>query len=195
MNKGRRIGAVVAAAVAAVGMMTLGSISAAAAAPAGPAPVTTWLKPVKANTSTWVNLAWQTNRPACHAKIWVDGGRSVKVAYPSHRSFTSFSKGDSLSPRRGDVSAFVVTPVFSKPGVAMLRATIEYDNCLPRARKMRSTTALTLPVQRGGVFNNGGNDDHKGDDNHKGDDPKGNDDHKGDDHKGGDDHKDDHSKK
>ena len=149
MNKGRRIGTAVAAAVAAVGIAALGSGAPAAAAPVrGPQPVSNWLRAVRANTGTWVNVLWQTDRRICDAQVRFDGGPRVRIDYPGPRNFTSFSRGSYLLPGRPDYTAVEVTPYFNRSGIALLRATITYDNCRPHARTQWDSTVLTLPVIR-----------------------------------------------
>ena len=156
MNKGRRIGAVVAATVAAVGMSSVGTVAPAVAAERAPRPVSNWLRAVRANTPTWVNVYWRTDRRVCDAEVRFSGAR-VRVDYPGfRRNHTSFSRGDSLWPGRVDYTAVKVTPYFNRSGIALLRATITYDDCRPRGFTRRSTSVLTLPVVRnGGVWNDG----------------------------------------
>jgi hypothetical protein len=62
MNKGRRIGAIIAATVAAIGMsMTLSTAPAAAAEkPEGPLPVSQLLHRVDHNDSAWVQVSFRT---------------------------------------------------------------------------------------------------------------------------------------
>ena len=153
MNKGRRIGAVVAATVAAVGMSSVGMVSPAAANERGPRPINTWLHGVRANTPTWVNVLWRTDRRVCDAEVRFSGAR-VEIDYPGRRNFTSFSRGDSLRPGRLDYTAVRVTPYSNRSGVALLRATITYDNCGPHAYTRQSTSVVALPVVRNG-WNNG----------------------------------------
>jgi hypothetical protein len=205
MNKIRRIGAILAATAAAAGMTSMAVASPASAAPQGPRPVSNWLRAVPAHANTWINIYWNTERPVCDAKIWVDGGRRVEVDYPGNRSFTSFSRGTSLRPGRSDYSAVRVNPDYDRAGVALLRATITYANCGWHARTVRTSSTVTLPVQRNnrptggndGHGNNGhGGDSHGGDshggDSHGGDshggDSHGGDSHGGDNHSGGKNH-------
>ena len=75
MNKVRRIGAVVTATVAAVGMASVGTVAPAAAARPGPQPVSTWLRAVRANTGTWINVYWRTDRRICDAEVRFSGAR------------------------------------------------------------------------------------------------------------------------
>ena len=194
MNKVRRIGAILAATVAAAGMTSMAVASPASAAPQGPRPVSNWLRAVPAHTSTWVNIYWNTDRPVCAAKIWVDGGRRVAVSYPSNRSYASFSRGTSLRPGRTDYAAVRVNPDFDRKGVALLRTTISYTNCGWHARTVRSTSTVTLPVLRNnnndhhsgsnGAGSNGGSDNGAGDHQHGGGDSGGDHQHGGGDNGG-----------
>jgi hypothetical protein len=158
MNKSRRIGALVAAAVASVGMATLVAPTVAQAAPRGPQPVSNFVQRVRANTDTWVSIRWQTDRRICDATVWVNG-RRVEVDYPRNARSTSFSRGDSLRPGRTDFTAFRVNADFDRSGVALLRATIAYDTCGRRDRTVRKSFGIAMPVVafRPG---NGGNDGH-----------------------------------
>ena len=149
MNKGRRIGAVVAATVAAVGMSSVGTVAPAVAAEKGPRPVSNWLRAVRANTPTWVNVYWRTDRRVCDAEVRFNGAR-LRVDYPGWRNYTSFSRGDNLRPFRTDYTAVRVTPYFNRSGIALLRATITYDDCRLHGFTRRSSTVLTLPVVRNG---------------------------------------------
>ena len=182
MNNVRRIGAILAATVAAAGMTSMAVASPASAAPQGPRPVSNWLRAVPAHTSTWVNIYWNTDRPVCAAKIKVDGGRRVHVSYPGNRSYASFSRGTSLRPGRTDYAAVRVNPDFDRKGVALLRTTITYTNCGSHARTVRSSSTVTLPVLR-----NNNNDDHHGGNNGGGNNGGGDHQHGGG-NNGGDDH-------
>jgi hypothetical protein len=173
MNTVRRIGATLAATVAAAGMTSMAVASPASAASQGPRPVSNWLRAVPANTSSWINIYWRTDRPVCDAKIWVDGGRRVDVSYPSNRSYTSFSRGSSLRPGRTDYSAVRVDPNFDRAGVALLRTTITYTNCGWHSRPMRNSSVVTLPVRSNGHDNN--NDGHNNNGNNNGHDNNGHD--------------------
>ena len=185
MNKSRRIGALVAATVASVGMSSLVAPTAAEAAPRGPQPVSNFVQRVRANTDTWVGIRWQTDRRICDAQVWVSG-RRVDVDYPRNARSTSFSRGDWLRPGRTDFTAFRVNADFDRSGVALLRATIVYDNCGRFDRPMRRTFGIAMPVVAyrpgnggpiGGGNNNGGGN-HHGDNNNGGS-------HGGDDNAGG----------
>ena len=145
MTKSRRIGALVAATAATVGMATLVAPTAAEAAARGPQPVSNFVQRVRANTETWVSIRWQTDRRICDARVWVNG-RNVDVDYPRNARTTSFSRGDSLSPGRTDFTAFRVDANYRRTGVALLRATIQYDNCGRFDRTVRRSFGLAMPV-------------------------------------------------
>jgi len=158
MNKSRRIGALLVASAAAMGMATVGLASPAAAVEPGPRPVSSWLRAVPANTDSWVNIAWGTNRRICDVEVRVDGGRRVDVEYPGWRNYTTFLRGDSLSPGRIGVTPIRVNPESSRAGVARLWATIQYDNCGWNARTQYRRALLNLPILR----NNWPGQDHPG---------------------------------
>jgi hypothetical protein len=145
MNKSRRIGALVAATAASVGMGTLVAPTVAEAAPRGPQPVSNFVQRVKAHTDTWVSIRWQTDRRICDATVTVNG-RNVDVDYPRNARSTSFSRGDTLRPGRSDFTAFRVDADFDRSGVALLRATIAYDNCGRRDRTIRKSFGIAMPV-------------------------------------------------
>ena len=145
MNKSRRIGALVAAAFASVGMSALVAPTAAEAAPRGPQPVSNFVQRVQAHTDTWVSIRWQTGRRICDARVWVNG-RRVDVDYPRDARSTTFSRGDWLRPGRSDITAFRVNADFNRSGVALLRATIAYDNCGRHARTIRRSFGIAMPV-------------------------------------------------
>jgi len=147
MKQSRRIGAFLVASAAAVSMATVGLASPASAADSGPRPVSNWLRAVQADTDTWVNIGWRTNRRICDVEVRVDGGRRVEVDYPGWRDYTSFRRDDSLRPGRTDYTAILVNPDYLRAGIARLRATIEYDNCGRHARTQHRSTWLNLPVR------------------------------------------------
>jgi hypothetical protein len=145
MNKSRRFGALAAAAFASVGMSALIAPTAAEASPRGPQPVSNFVQRVRAHTDTWVGIRWQTDRRICDARVWVNG-RRVDVDYPRNARSTSFSRSDSLRPGRGDITRFRVNADFDRSGVALLRATISYDNCGRHSRTIRKSFGIALPV-------------------------------------------------
>lgn len=118
----------------------------AAAQPRGPQPVTTRLAAVKANTPSWVNIFWRTDRPVCDAKVQVDGGRQVRVSYPALRHATTFTTGDSLRAGRTAATPIQVSPMTRTSGVVVLRATMSYTDCSRHARTQFTRATLSLPV-------------------------------------------------
>jgi len=147
MKQSRRIGAFLVASAAAVSMATVGLASSASAADSGPRPVSDWLRPVQANTDTWVNIGWRTNRRICDVEVRVDGGRRIEVDYPGWRDYTSFRRDDTLRPGRSDYTAIRVNADYRRSGIARLRAVIEYDNCGRHSRTQRRSAWLNLPVR------------------------------------------------
>ncbi|WP_221325930.1 hypothetical protein [Actinoplanes sp. L3-i22] len=142
----RRIAATFALATAAAGLTAVAAAP-ATAAPRGPQPVTAWLKPVRANVPTWVDIAWRTDRPVCDAQVQVRGER-VRVEYLGNRRAANFLKGNTLGVRRTEVTRVRVTPENVAGGVAKLWTTISYNECGMRARTQTRTTAMSLPVVR-----------------------------------------------
>jgi hypothetical protein len=91
MNKGRRIGAVMASAVMALGMaMTVGTAPASAARKAsGPKPVSQLLPRVDDNGTTWVEIDFRTDRRACDFRFRLWDNNRVEVHYPNNWSYAS----------------------------------------------------------------------------------------------------------
>lgn len=147
MHMSRRIGATFALATAAAGLAAGVAATPATAAPRGPQAITTWLKPVRANVPTWVDIAWRTDRPVCDAQVQIRGER-VRVEYAGNRRAASFLKGTALSPRRTEVTRVRITTDFRPGGVSKLWATMSYNECGLRARTQTRTTELSLPVVR-----------------------------------------------
>ena len=152
MKIARRIGAFVAATVAALGLASVvAPTSASAARPHGPHPLNQWLSSVPAGTPTWVNVWWRTDRRICDARLVVWGGSAVAIAYPGGRSYTSFSNGSTLSRRETDHTSFRVTaagPTLPLLGSALLRARLFYNDCGRFARTQVTDTGFLLPVTR-----------------------------------------------
>jgi hypothetical protein len=144
MSSNRRIGAMVALATAAVGMTAAPAV---AAPPGGPQPVSSWLRAVKAHSDSWVDIYWRTSSPVCDVKVAV-AGRGVAVSYSGHRRFATLSRGPMLRPSRPDYTAVSVDPDFARPGVALLKTSIAYNDCSRHARTRYRNFTLTLPVQR-----------------------------------------------
>jgi collagen triple helix repeat protein len=135
-------------------MVALTGASSASAAPSawpsarGPQPVSTRLPAVRANTASWVNIYWRSNTPVCSARVQVDGGRQVAVAYPGMQRTTTFTRGDSLRPGRIAATPVQVRPMLRTSGVVLLRAVMSYNDCGRHARMQFKRVDLALPVLR-----------------------------------------------
>jgi hypothetical protein len=148
MNKSRRIGAIVAMATTAVGMASMTASAPASAAPArGPEPVSGWLRPVPAHTTSSIDIYWRTDRTICDVQVRV-AGAWVDVEYPGHRRFASFDRGTMLRAGRTDYTTVRVSPDVDRSAAARLRAVITYDNCTFHSRPQAKSLTLTLPVLR-----------------------------------------------
>jgi hypothetical protein len=118
----------------------------ASAAPGGPHPVTSWLAPVEAGEATWVRVDWTTGRKICDAEVTVDGD-DVKIGYPgSTGTYTSFSRGPDLTPKRTDYTAFRVRAAYDFSEFVPLEATLTFDTCGPHAVSKTKSFWLILPV-------------------------------------------------
>jgi hypothetical protein len=148
MNVSRRIGAFVAATVAAVGMVAVAQAVPASAAPKGPEPVNSLLSTVRADTPTWVNVWWKTDRRACNVKVVAWNSSRVNVDYPSGRAYTSFSHGATLDRRETDFTAFRVTATYSQGNWALIAAQVYYNDCGRHARTKVKSVGFLLPVRR-----------------------------------------------
>jgi hypothetical protein len=148
MSTIKRMVAAVALAGAAGSVATLAAAGPAAAMPRGPQVVSNRLTAVKANTTSWVNIYWRTDRPVCNAQVAVDGGRQVRVSYPGLRHTTTFTTGTSLRPGRTAATPIRVSPVSRTSSVVVLRASMSYTDCDRHARTQWTRVDLTLPVIR-----------------------------------------------
>ena len=79
-------------------LVTPAPVSAAPRDRGGLQPLTNVLQPVDGYDSEWVTVRWTTDRPVCHVRVRMHGGRDADVAYPSDRDYTSFSMGEGLRP-------------------------------------------------------------------------------------------------
>lgn len=150
MNKGRRIGALVAATVAAIGMsMTLSTAPAAAAKkPEGPLPVSQLLHRVDDNDSAWVRVWFRTDKRACDFKLRVEDTSRVDIYHPMG-SFTSLQNNASLSKDEIDYAAFRVdVGNYKKDTWQLLPATISWKWC-GTAKVRTKNTAFLLPIDAG----------------------------------------------
>ena len=99
MKIGRRVGAVVAGAAAAVGMASVMAAPASAASPAprGPQVVSNWLQRVDAGETEYVSVWFRgTDRRICDFKLVVRDTRQVDVSYPRHRRYATLNTGSTL---------------------------------------------------------------------------------------------------
>jgi hypothetical protein len=147
MNKGRRIGAIIAATVAAIGMsMTLSTAPAAAAEkPEGPLPVSQLLHRVDHNDSAWVQVWFRTDKRACDFKLRVRDTGRVGIYHPKG-SFTSLQNNASLSKDEIDYAAFRVdVGNYKKDTWQLLPATISWKWC-GTAKVRTKKTAFLLPI-------------------------------------------------
>lgn len=152
-TKIKRMMAAVALAGAASSAVAFAATVPASAAPRhldGPQPVTTRLAPVKAGTTSWVNIVWRTDSPVCDAKVQVDGGHQVTVSYPGMRRTTTFTHGDTLRPGRTAATPIRVNPG-RHDGVVPLRAVMSYNDCGRHSRTEFTRVNLALPVLRAGL--------------------------------------------
>lgn len=147
MSKSRRIAAILAAAMATAGLAPLVTAAPAAAATSGPKPVSTWVRAVKAEKTTWVDIHWTTGKKICNAEVTVDG-YDVEIAYPSNTGdYTSFSKGSTLKKHRVDRTAFAVRPEVNRTALVPLEATLSYDDCKGDDAEERTKSFwIILPV-------------------------------------------------
>jgi hypothetical protein len=170
MKKSRRIGAVIAMATATIGMTSATAIAAATAAdPRGPEPVSTWLRPVRAHTDTWIDINWRTKQRVCEASVKYYG-QDIDIEYRGNRRSATFSRGDTLSPGRGDSTRIQVNPDVDRSTLVKLRAVITYDTCGRKAKKDTRSFTLTLPVQRNDRPGNDGRPGRPGNDGNDGND-------------------------
>jgi hypothetical protein len=154
MNKGRRIGALVAATVAAIGMtMTVTTAPASAAKKVrGPQPVSQLLSTVNDKSATWVDVLFKTDVKVCKFKLVVWGNSKVSISYPEVnnmlRPYTSLSKNAQLNKNELDYASFkVTTGDFTRTQWSILPATMYYTNCGKKAKLQSKSTGFLLPVR------------------------------------------------
>jgi len=152
MNKFRRIGAMVAAAVAATGMaMTVATAPAAAAPqPKGPQPVWSILPTVNEN-SNWklMSVGFKTDVKACNFKLRLVEWGEVDILYPGFKPYTSLSNDDTLGKNEVDWARFWVKTGDYKPGTTWqpLPGTIYWSKCGKKAKLQTKYIGLVLPVK------------------------------------------------
>ena len=148
MNKGRRIGALVAATVAAIGMtMTVGTAPAAAAAkkPKGPQPVSQLLHRVDDNENTWVRVWFRTDKKACDFKLRVWDANRVEIYHPMG-TFTSLNDNATLTKGETDFASFRVDVAdYKRDTWQLLYATMSWKRCGTGKLQTKSTGFL-LPI-------------------------------------------------
>jgi hypothetical protein len=152
MRTARRLavlGATLASAMSLASLTTPAPASASADRPYadGLQPLKTVLQPVDPEDPEWVNIRWTTDRRVCHVRVRVHGGRDVDVDYPSHRRYTSFSRGEGLRPGRVDYTSFRVTAHQDGPDWAFLTATVDYDFCGWDSPTVNDAIGFWLPVR------------------------------------------------
>jgi hypothetical protein len=157
------LGATVASAMTLASLVTPTPASAAPRDRGGLQPLTNVLQPVDGHDSEWVTIRWTTDRPVCHVRVQMHGGRDADFAYPNDRGYTSFSKGEGLRPGRIDYTSFRVTPNGDGPVTAngdgpvtangdgpdwvFLTATVTYDYCRWESPTLNDAIGFWLPVR------------------------------------------------
>jgi hypothetical protein len=160
MNKARRIGAFLAATVAACALSSLaaapadaGSSAAAAATSStaqrarGPQPIDQLLDSARIDQGKWEAVQWRTDRRVCHFKLTIWGGSKADIRYPDNTQYySSFANGSTLSRGETDFTAFRVTPHYQGIIPLILVARYTYDDCGRHARTTVKTTGFVVPV-------------------------------------------------
>jgi hypothetical protein len=150
MRIGRRLailGATLASAMSLASLSTPAPASAARPQRDGLQPISNRVQPVVKDDPRWVGIRWTTDRPVCHVRVRVRGGRNVDVAYPSNRRYTSFPRGEGLRPGRAEVTSFRVIAHQQGPDRAFLTATVDYDYCRWDSPTMNDAIGFWLPVR------------------------------------------------
>lgn len=155
MNKFRRIGAMVAATVAATGMAMTVATAPAVAKPKDNGPTAVWpfLKAQDEQTVRPHSVWFKTNRTACNFKLMVNDVPGVEVWYPGFKPFTLLSEDDTLWTGELDYATFFVktSPTFQSSW-RYLPAHVWYDNCKwgPKKRVSHKWITFILPVRNTG---------------------------------------------
>ncbi len=138
-----------AAAVAGLATAAAGA-PAAAAAKVGPHPFVDYVKPVTANTATWIDVYWDTEKPVCDAKVTL-AGRKVGVVYPENtQTYSSFATADTLGPAdKPQRTSFSVTADYKTTVQVPLTATIAYNSCGDEPVEKLKKFKVTLTVLKG----------------------------------------------
>jgi hypothetical protein len=154
MKKARRIGAFLAATVAACTLSSLAAAPADAASAArhrarGPQPIDQLLDSAHLNQGTWESVQWRTDQRVCHFKLTIWGGSQADIRYPDNTQYySSFANGSTLSRGETDFTAFRVTPHYQGIIPLILVARYTYDDCGWHARTISKTTGFVVPVIR-----------------------------------------------
>ncbi|MFG1608910.1 hypothetical protein [Actinoplanes sp. NPDC049265] len=156
MNKFRRIGAMVAATVAATGMAMTATSAPAVAAPKANGPTAVWsfLQSQDENSGRWQSVWFRTDVKACNFKLRVNDIPGVDITHPWGWPFTSLHNDSTLKKNETDFASFYVkTGPTYKSTWRYLPAWISYDNCKTGKKKVVSAkwTAFVLPVRNTGM--------------------------------------------
>lgn len=119
------------AVVTAAGLATVAAgAPAAAAGKQGPHPFFDYVKPVTANTATWIDVFWDTQKPVCDAKVTLSGAK-VEVVYPENtKTYSSFATADTLGAKdKPQRTSFSVTADYDTTVQVPLTAVIAYNSC------------------------------------------------------------------
>jgi hypothetical protein len=150
MNKGRRIGAIVATTAAAIGMtMTMTTAPASAATKVkGPQPVNQLLSSVDSGKPEWQNVFFKTDKKVCDFKLMVWGNSRVDIGYPGElpKPYTSLYGDSKLRKNEVDYAAFKVTADYDKDRWVILTATITYNYCGKKAPTLAKNTGFLMRV-------------------------------------------------
>jgi hypothetical protein len=149
MNKGRRIGAIVAATVAAIGMtMTVTTAPATAAKKVkGPQPVSQLLQRVDDNEESWVRVWFKTDKRACNFKLMVWDNNRVEVTNPGFAPFTSLNQNSTLNRGEVDYASFKVdVEDYNRDTWQLMYATMTWKWCGTNRVQSKSTGFL-LPIE------------------------------------------------
>jgi len=133
MNKTRRIGAMVAATLAATGIAATVASAPAAARPQhdndGPKALSQFLGTVEEGDTERVAVWFGTDERVCDFRLQVGGTRSVDV-WMNRGRFSSLSRDDVLNRRERDYATFTVrADEVRRSSLTILPATVWYRDC------------------------------------------------------------------
>lgn len=153
MNKIRRIGAMVAATVAATGMaMTVAAAPAQAAPQKGPVPLSNLLAPMVEQNGPqgqWQSVKFRSKTKACNFKMRVwDFAPNATIVHPQG-FYTSLWQGPTLNKNEVDFASVKFYTGDYKPGwtVQTFPATIWWDNCKKKAKTQSKSTLFVVWVK------------------------------------------------